>query len=74
MSPARVGLKEMKEIGPSLPTKSCSDPISAEQSGLKAQRMGCRVGEKGKDPVFCVHQMPARGPCLHAPPSYHVVM
>jgi hypothetical protein len=49
MSLAHVGLKEMKEIGPSLPTKTCSDSNSAEQTCLKVQRTICRVGEKGKD-------------------------
>lgn len=65
MSLAHVGLKEMKETGPSVPTKSCSDSTSAEQSCLKVQRTICQVGEKGKDSVFSVHRMPARRPCIH---------
>lgn len=66
MSLAHVGLKgNERDWALSLPTKSCSDSISAEQSSLKVQRAICWVGEKGEDWVFSVHRMPPRGLCIH---------
>lgn len=49
MSLAHVGLKEMKEIGPSLPTKSCSD--SLDRAELSQSETNVLLGRgEGKGP------------------------
>lgn len=49
VSLAHVGLKEMKETGPSLPTKSCSDSLDRAELSQSARNVLLGRGE-GKGP------------------------
>lgn len=68
MSLAHVGLKEMKEIGPSLPTKSCSDSLGRAELSQSAKNGLSGRGEGKRPSVPCASDACKKAPLTCPPP------